>query len=780
MATLYFYTYNNYYNRKVKKEGSISDYGTPIYTETGTNLNFNPNDGVNALYVAGRAGNPYNGKADYILYSENNTSITSRWFIIEQTRTLKNQYKCQLRRDVLVDYYDQTLSADVFVEKAILPDSNPLIYNDEGITVNQIKTSQTQLYDDTGCGWLVGYVDRKYNRENEAEIGITSNVVVDETYDTLSSYPYYNYINNYALNQKDEEVFVYAQVYTLSTTINTIFRSETGNNSRVFRTSDASSTPPFTIDMSASGYNVANGKSAYCTHLTNNFPWSSYNTNKMIYITDPSSTVQYRNVLKEDGKILSINGKTYKVSVTQDNNYIKTYPITSGLLYTNISNVLTDSSFVTRGTPQISISRTYQAAKIVLTEVFKSEYKLTISKNRYTLRDAPYDMFCIPTDKRIKVADVDVTLNKDLVLTFGQGIAQSLGTNCYDIQLLPYCPVTGYTIENETMVFNDTSAGRFTEIKDSQGVTKGVMIWAVASSFSKQILHSISLDNIKIDNQCDVYRLCSPNYNGQFEFNAAKNGGVDSFVVDATYLPYQPFIRVAPNFSGLYGNEYKDVRGLICGGNFSITQISDAWTNYVNSNKNYNNIFDREIQNMDTKHKYERVQNIVGGTVGAISQGLTTGSVMGPVAGIAAGAASAIGGAVDIGINEALYSEAVDYKRDMFGYQLDNIRAMPNSIAKTTGYNQINTIVPTLEYYTCTEEEKAAVANKIAWNGMTVMAIGTISPYIDNTWSYGNIESKGYIKGRLIRIENVTDDFHLTNAIADELYKGAYYDTRTN
>ena len=117
----------------------------------------------------------------------------------------------------------------------------------------------------------------------------------------------------------------------------------------------------------------------------------------------------------------------------------------------------------------------------------------------------------------------------------------------------------------------------------------------------------------------------------------------------------------------------------------------------------------------------------------------------------------------------------------MFGYQLDNIRAMPSSIAKTTGYNQINTIVPTLEYYTCTDEEKMAVANKIAWNGMTVMTIGTISQYIGNTWSYGNIKSKGYIKGQLIRIENIADDFHLTNAIADELYKGAYYDdTGTN
>ena len=48
MATLYLYSYNNYYNRRLKKEADISGYGTPVYLETGDNLNFNPNDGVNA------------------------------------------------------------------------------------------------------------------------------------------------------------------------------------------------------------------------------------------------------------------------------------------------------------------------------------------------------------------------------------------------------------------------------------------------------------------------------------------------------------------------------------------------------------------------------------------------------------------------------------------------------------------------------------------------------------------------------------------------------------
>lgn len=151
MATLYLYSYNNYYNRRLLKEADISSYGTPVYLETGDNLNFNPNDGVNTQFVAGRYGNPYNAKADYAIYSEDNTTITSRWFIIEQTRNLKGQYNLTLRRDLLADFKDNVYNADSFIEKATLTENNPLIFNDEAMTVNQIKTSETLLKDETGC-----------------------------------------------------------------------------------------------------------------------------------------------------------------------------------------------------------------------------------------------------------------------------------------------------------------------------------------------------------------------------------------------------------------------------------------------------------------------------------------------------------------------------------------------------------------------------------------------------------------------------------------------------
>ena len=112
--------------------------------------------------------------------------------------------------------------------------------------------------------------------------------------------------------------------------------------------------------------------------------------------------------------------------------------------------------------------------------------------------------------------------------------------------------------------------------------------------------------------------------------------------------------------------------------------------------------------------------------------------------------------------------------------ELGTIQALPNTISKVSALNNNNKIFPILEYYTCTEEEEKAFINKGAYNGMTVMAIGKLRGYIGNNWEYNGIKSKGYIKGSIIRIENISEDTHYFNAIADEIFKGVYYDTRRN
>ena len=184
MGTLYCYKFNNYYNRQLKVLDSISDYSNYlVYQETGNNLNFNPNDSVNTVITIGRQDNPYNVIADYIIYSENNIDITSRWFIIESTRLRGNQYRLILRRDLVADFYYEWVSSDCFIEKAILPNDSPLIYNTEQISTNQIKKSEIQLKDSTQMAWIVGFLDK--NVESKT-VKLDSVVIPDITVDTIN------------------------------------------------------------------------------------------------------------------------------------------------------------------------------------------------------------------------------------------------------------------------------------------------------------------------------------------------------------------------------------------------------------------------------------------------------------------------------------------------------------------------------------------------------------------------------------------------------------------
>ena len=350
----------------------------------------------------------------------------------------------------------------------------------------------------------------------------------------------------------------------------------------------------------------------------------------------------------------------------------------------------------------------------------------------------------------------------------------------YDMQILPYCPfnlskVKIYGVNSGVYIdIKNATSGKEYNFITHNDEPVGIIINSNRSSFTVDIPVVLnSNDSIKVQSECDFYRLVSPNFNGQFEFNAAKNGGVTRFNVDCTYKPFSPYIHVNPDFGRLYGRDFNDARGLICGGEFGLPMISDAWETYQRQNVNYQNIFDREVQNLEINQKYQRMGELISTPINAVSGGVSggvMGSLGGPVgmaAGAAVGAAASLaGGIADIAINDQLRNETLDLKRDMFGYQMGNIQALPASLSRTTAFTFNNKIFPILEYYTCTAEEKQALEDKLKYNGMTVMRIGKIEDYIK--------PEPTYIKAKLIRLEDLGEDYHMANTIANEIDKGVY------
>ena len=192
MATLYYYNFKNYYYPSTKRFSDLSGYQPYlVYSETSNNLNFYENDGVNTEIVAGRSGNPYYDKANYVIYSKDSTTITSRWYIIDAVKNSSGQYKLQLHRDLPVDYYDEWTQSDCFIEKAILPDNSPFIYNQEQITTNQIKKSEKLLTDKTKIAWICCFVNKEYKQDKNFEFNVT--ILPDRTTSDITKESWYKY-----------------------------------------------------------------------------------------------------------------------------------------------------------------------------------------------------------------------------------------------------------------------------------------------------------------------------------------------------------------------------------------------------------------------------------------------------------------------------------------------------------------------------------------------------------------------------------------------------------
>lgn len=107
-----------------------------------------------------------------------------------------------------------------------------------------------------------------------------------------------------------------------------------------------------------------------------------------------------------------------------------------------------------------------------------------------------------------------------------------------------------------------------------------------------------------------------------------------------------------------------------------------------------------------------------------------------------------------------------DYAVDKFNYSLQNMQAIPSALSKTSSIVVNTRVWPFLEVYSCTDAEIETFRNKLKYDGMTVMAIGSIGDYLT--------EEKHYFKGKVIRLDSLDDDSHTANEIYNEISKGVY------
>ena len=776
--------YNNYFNRTYKRHNTLQQY---IDASQGHILgvdkpyNFSINDGTTMEHVFNVTETE---EPNYLLLLEENEqrTIVSRWFVIDWTKVRGNQYKGLLRRDLLADNYETITTSPSFIEKGYVEPTDSAIFNKENMNFNQIKTRETLLKDDSKTAWIVGYIAKDHPALSDKTF--TYNPVVDLT--ISGNHTDWQYAN---LVDGNEHI--------------TISPTSPNNNMRFSTRGPLPSVIGEFMFNSIGGTYIDDAQTLdYWSVNINeirdyrNSDWySGINWNTCldkVLLDNPSwaskDDFDYLNSLV--GKTIQFQDGVYTISITANNDtYQDNWSYwASGELYNylyGILNTALPSGILGVNRYPVAYRLFIKKFRFTLTQVtnVQGTYKYSIPQTTRLLNDAPYKMFCIPYYKDgqylFQVNDTNhrYTLDKDIMLTWSFNIATELGNSLYDLQILPYCPISNW--RGNANVAGIFSIGKsenvdYTTLLDSNNNVVGVCSWCDVSSKEQFLKYPIEIMDYKVENECDMYRLCSPNYASAFEFNPAKNDGVEGYNVRYTYKPYQPFINVAPKFNRLYGKDFKDNRGLILSGDFSLPIVKDAWINYQLQNKNYALAFDRQIENLESNYSWQKKMGIAnaitgtiqGGVSGAMSGALVGGGVGAVVGGVLGTGASMVGGIMDVSMQQSLHNEAIDYTKDNFGYQLQNIQALPNTLNKVSSIISVSKLFPFVEYYTCTNEEKEALENKLKYNGMTIGRIGKIKDYLQQ-------DTQTYVQGQLIRLEGKFDT-HIANEIANEFKKGWY------
>ena len=845
---LYLLTYNNYYNRRVKKESNLLSYiGYRTPSQNSPNpiqCNFNPNDGITTKQIINWDGDI----PDYIVASQTGNDIDSRWFVIEAVRKRGQQFELTLYRDTIVDYYQNIINSPTFIEKGMIPDNkNPLLFNAENMSFNQIKNNSQFLYDKSKCPWLVGYIAKNYPTEASKEIKIGEQPSLDIINNPntikvngIQNWEGYKYTNgSYVLNRDDLSVIAFAfdgvfksspigafdVWYRLSNNYYYSFNSFGPSYSTI---------PPFAATMDnlissniqdndfeglafinymADIQRFNNGivniefadyiKDRFSIDLQLSYDYEFFKNDKF-YIHDTGTNKTYiaqKNIIPISQRMpdhkfaqtidtagldnpATIKNSGYRLdfAIQLQNALPKKMTTESGTTY---DVTVKPISYEADRNNNVEIISFGTLVSYTLKEVFNTAHKTIIPQDRLHLNDQPYDMFCIPysDDLQYDFEGRRFNASKDLAIKTVTAIAtQFTGAAVYDIQILPYCPIQNIIYIDDDQVIIDPKYANYTPITKIDSTDhEGYIFWCMESKFNFSIPFEIPDEQNpiekKVKSMTEFYRLVSPTQGLEYTFDPMKNNGVSQMNVQCTYKPYSSNIRICPewNVGSLYENvnQTNSQDGLIILEDCSLTQLTDRWAEYELNNKNYRNIFERQIQSMEYNRDVNLGLGIANAFVGSIS-GAVGGAIAGNMAGIGGvaggvigGVASAVGGMIDTQANYALANEAIDLTQDNFNYQLGNVKALPLSLSKVSSFAVNNSFVPLIEFWSTTDTEKKVAYNKIKYQGMTISVIDKIS-------SYRSEDGDSYIKGQIIRVEGLEDDFHVANTIAKELHQGLY------
>lgn len=841
---IYLANYNNYGNRLIKPSyNTVQGYiarSAEDFTLVATypNYGFNPNDGVTTQIVLNYSA-PTVNEPDYVLVAEDSGAIVSQWFIMDRQRTRKGQDIYSLRRNLIADFQDAIYNSMAYVGRGYCYSTSNLIYQNESFVANQIPTKEVLLKNRMETPWIVGYLQRSKVVQPEGsnssfEVGETYDVAFQsavplkpiEQYTSWSEYPYSRFVKT-ADSEPEQAYFWYdnkSNTYSLG--YGRLIVPNIGNpfytqayvdyNYEGIKRRLLDGDVNFQVYPKATSTTISTeAKPIYFNNMEDAFSYydNSIGFNSIVNAFNPNSAYTLR---QETGKVIQVNGVSYqlifqrlgssKETTTISKSFYPTlysamkdnlYEPTGGL--TAIPNEDTETPFTVESNIHSGVLLAVEYSEELSTYNASFNYKVEEAVEdeqnvQPVTKDAIYEIIAAPLyDAQIITSSGTVPHQGQVALDFFNSLNTKYSESVIDVQIVPYCG-----IDAENLGADMYNLSSYQEILIKYDVTAqgnaAVAFKLPAASFNDILTAYIPTANsIKESVVFDMQRLVSPNGVGDFEYNSARNGVpqlgkevAQQFEVSCTLIPFSPYIHIKPVWGGLYNNGTR-YNGLICGGDFSIGKLNNSWYDFLQQNKYYQDIFNRQIDTMEIKSGYEYFTDItsaIGGTGSGVAGGAMLGATVGSVVpglgtaagaivgGIAGGALSGASGIADIIINSQKRNREIADEKFGFSMNLKTIQAKPQSLTRSTSFNIDNAYFPYIEYYTGSDEEKDIYSYWRDYNGDTLGVYNYISSHI-NRGSYT------YITATIVNSSTIKEDTHIFSEINRELSQGVRIDEYT-
>lgn len=814
--------WHNYTDKKKHQltNSEINQY--KLYEED--NVAFNHGDFVNCECVTKPSVPVLNKQPNYMIVY-NGATIESRYYVLSyqymdgEPAENFGTYRATFIRDVVVDFKRSLTQQLCRIRRGSLPTNQftPILVQPEGINLNKIKVNQMDIKSwDGDAQWLTIFYDQTVQEANRT-------ITFDWSGKIFADYQFSTMKSDYS-----------AQGFNLSESgmSKTAYKRTVRSYDLILKGSNNSKDWIFVkvvsggnITATAWGGNQASdaAKDA-CAILANNASffdkleldnifdeeYNYDNTSKILTLVN-----KYNNQLIQlTDKISRIDISTGEKSYSHSNSSSITARVVQ-VIREIISRNGGSSIYQTGPYEFVNVEFNLLNWQTLFTEV-PTTGKLILPGN-FKLDDINLGCITIPFGSNITLKNGSTTYTMDSATV--KSIATSgwtnTGSSIKDIQILPYCPMgqlnsekAGAAASNTIDISSQNEKYKIpmTITASDAAVYYGLVVTQSSLDYRFPLNLTIS-GNLKIESMSKTYRLMSSNHKSGFDFNLALNNGVQYMSMSYTLKPYDTIFRICPVFNenSLYGGNYKDARGLIWQGGFSLSQITDAWVEYKLQNSTYESVFDREIKSLEISQDVARQQEILAyqtayknaqTSIDAAKSKAALAGVMGigsAIFGAAAGnpmalmgAAGALGSglnsAIGIGaqqetadrnlaaakesqrLNDTLRAEAIDYKKDIWYLTNQAIEARPSTIAANTEYSHINNSKAYIEVYDCSEVEKEYLTKYLKYHGMKIDQIGLLKNYL--------IEDGDYIEATPLFLEGLMPV--ISNAINAELSAGMY------